>query len=157
MSSYVFPDGLTAYADPNDLQDIALTEQFFTGDLSPTSNAVIKALVNASAYIDSFLAANPAITLPLQPPYDPMLVQCCASIAAWNLVAHRGYDPNSTDESLRTLKTDADKWLAKLQEGRVVLKRQVTAPQPLGMQPRVISNADRGLRNRSGRVGGFGW
>jgi phage gp36-like protein len=147
----------TAYADPDDLKDIGLTDQFFIGDMSPNGPAVLKALVNAAAYIDSIIAVNPHITLPLAKPYDPNLIRCNASIAAWTLVNRRGMDPeNESMKCLHQLRDDDVKWLDRIANGRAVLQRQITKDQPQGVQPMMTSNQDRGLRAWSGRVGSGG-
>ena len=136
---------------------IPLQPEFFTGDLSPSSQQVQDALDMASAFMDGFISANPDITLPLSPPYDMTLVMQCGIIAAWYLVAARGYDPDSSDETIHARYKDAVSWLQKLQEARVVLTGQTnTRPQAAGLQPTIMSNPTRGLRNWGGIVGGSG-
>jgi Mu-like prophage protein gp36 len=156
-SSYLSPFGiLGSYADQEDLRDIGMTDLFFTGDLAPDEKSIIKALVNASSFADGYLAANGSLSLPLTPPYDPSLVEAVCKIAAYKLLAHRGYDPDTVDKSLKTDRDDAVKWLVQVQENRVVLTRQLKRPNPLGQQPCMIGNRPRGLRNWSGRVGNGG-
>jgi len=135
---------------------IPLQPEFFTGDLAPTPQQVTDALEQASDFMDGYMAANPDITLPLSEPYDHTLVMQCGAIAAWLLVAARGYDPESSDLSVHLRYKDALKWLERLQEARVVLVNQNTRPQAAGLQPTIFSNPTRGLRNWGGGVGGMG-
>ena len=147
---------LQAYATPDDVKDLSLLDQFFTSNLAPDAKAILKACIAASSVADGYLAANPNITLPLSPPYDPALVQAVCDVVAYRLVAKRGYDPNTEDASLRERFDDAIKWFGKVQENRIVLVRQATKVQPQGPQPQMFSNPPRGLRNWTGGIGGFG-
>lgn len=148
---------LNAYATLDDLKNIGISPGFFTGDLSPSTDAINQSLNNAKAYIDSIISVSDKITLPLAEPYDPNLVQSNAAIAMWNLLAVRGYNPdNPTDAHIRIRWEDAVKWLDKIANGRAKLM-QVTQNRPEGVQPDVLCNEGRGLRNWSGTIGNNGW
>lgn len=147
-----------AYATTADLQNIGLPPAFFTGDLAPNSAQQQQFLDEGAAHIDSLIAVCSAITLPLVAPFDSMLVRANVAIAVWNMLAWRGYNPESpTDISIRTRYDDALKWLNLVATGRAKLTGQITAPNPLGVQPDVVYNQSRGLRNWSGYSGSGGW
>ena len=151
-----YPD--TSYAQPSDLQNIGLPAAFFTGDLSPSLAQQQMFLDEAKSHIDSLIDVCSDITLPLAPPFDPMLIRCNVAISVWNMLAWRGYNPESpTDVSIRVRYEDCLKWLDKIATGRAKLKNQVTKPNPMGQQPEVMCSEDRGLRNWSGFVGSGAW
>lgn len=147
-----------AYATTADLQNIGLPPAFFTGDLSPSPSQQQQFLDEGAAHIDSLIAVCPDITLPLAAPFDPMLVRANVAIAVWNMLAWRGYNPESpTDISIRTRYEDALKWVNLVATARAKLTGQITKPQSLGLQPDMVSNESRGLRGWSGFVGSGGW
>jgi phage gp36-like protein len=151
------PVTLTAYATLQDLQDLGIAPQFFTGKLAPTSDAVTKSLNNAFSYINSIIGVSDKITLPLTPPYDPNLVQANCNIAVWNLLAARGYNPeNPADAHIRVRYEDTMNWLKMISQNRAQLQQTTLVPQKAGVQPDVVCSRPRHLRNWSGNIGGWG-
>jgi phage gp36-like protein len=148
-----------SYATYDDMMNSGIVPQFFTGDLAPTPDAIIASLVNASSYIDSIISSSDKITLPLAEPYDPQLIFATVSIAMWNLLTVRGYNPDEpSDKAIRMRYEDANKWLDKIANGRAKLIRQATTQNVDGIQPDVLCNESRGLRNWNGMIrGGNGW
>jgi phage gp36-like protein len=148
---------IASYATLDDLQNQGIIPQFFTGDLAPSSDAIVAALVYAASYIDSIIGVSDKLTFPLPTPYDPTLVQANVVIAIWNLLSVRGFNPEDpSDKAVRTRYDDAIKWLDKVANGRAKLLRQKTTTNVLGVQPEVVCNSPRGLRNWSGSIGGNG-
>jgi len=152
------PVPVQSYAQIADLGTCGLPRLFFTGDLAPTVDDQQTVLNEVAAMIDGLIDACPDITLPLSTPYDPTLIWANKVIAAWRFLSNRGYNPeNPTDNSVRMQHDDAMKWVDKIATSRAKLKRQVTAPNPIGVQPDVVYNESRGLRNWGGYVGSGGW
>lgn len=145
-----------SYAQVADLPLSGLPVAYFTGDLAQNTDQIQTFLNQAAATMDGYMAANPAITLPLSPPYDPQLIRCNVNLARFEMIQQRGYNPESPDVGLKISADTAMKWLRDLGEARASLSRQVTGPNPKGAQPMMVSSFPRGLRNFSGGVGGFG-
>ena len=145
-----------SYATPADLQMTGLPAAYFTGDLSPTTDQQQTFLNQAAALMDSYIAANPDLSLPLSPPFDPMLVKCNVDLAVFDMAVQRGYNPESPDSGLKIRYDMQLKWLKDLASARAKLQQQATAPNPLGKQPFMISARSRGLRNWGGNIGGGG-
>lgn len=151
------PVPLNAYASLQDLYDIGIAPQFFTGKLAPTVDAITKALNNAFSYVNSIIGVSDKITLPLIAPYDPNLIEANCAIAMWRLLAARGYNPeNPADEHIRMRFDDANKWLKMISENRAQLQQTNNKPQKAGVQPDVVCSRGRGLRNWSGSIGDGG-
>lgn len=106
------------------------------------------ALDRASAYADTFLGAK--YTLPLAGPtstppvaYDPSLVDAVCQLAAYRLMALRGYNPdNPGDSVIRQGFEDARSWLIRVANGQARLA--VVQAQPESLQPNVSTSEPRG-------------
>lgn len=147
------PVTLNAYASLQDLYDIGIAPQFFTGKLAPSTDAITKALNNAFSYINSIIGVSDKISLPLVSPFDPNLIEANCAIAMWRLLAARGYNAESpSDEHIRMRFEDADKWLNRVAQNRAQLQQTNNKPQAAGVQPDVVCNQSRGLRNWSGSI-----
>ena len=111
------------YATQNDLYRLGLPE----GALRGVSLAAIEdALEAASRLADSYLRARYA--LPLSS-WDEALTRAVAIIAAYDLMAVRGYDPaRGADEVLRLRYEDAIRWLERVAAG--VLSPEVQDSTP---------------------------
>ena len=146
------------YCNIADLQTGGLPQGFFQGDLAPSPSVQQSVIDQCAAHIDSLIDSNPDITLPFAQPYDPMLVRANIALAIWELISIRGYNPsNPTDVSLRIRYEDTMTWVNKVATARATLVHQKTKENPKGVQPDVLGNAPRGIRNWSGSVGGSGW
>lgn len=109
-----------------------------------------KALLRASSYADFYL--RDAYTLPLAPPFDPALVDAVCAIAAWRLMARRGFNPDDgNDKVIRQLWLDAVDWLKQLSNGKG--KIDVVQSTPESLQPNVSSNTPRGYGELTGGGG----
>lgn len=95
----------TVYATSTDLTNIGL----LGGALANVpAGSITEALQAASAVADSYLQGQ--FVLPItQWGYD--LVRAVCNIAAWDLMAARGYSPQSPDDHIRQRYEDALTWL----------------------------------------------
>lgn len=101
----------TVYATTTDLQHLGLLGSALS-TLDPAAQT--EALQAASAIADSYLQGQ--YILPLtQWGYDLVRVVCI--IAAWDLLAARGYNPQSPDENIRQRYVDALNWLDEVSKG----------------------------------------
>jgi phage gp36-like protein len=102
------------YATQDDLFRLGLPEGALRG-VSPAT--IEEALEAASRLADSYLRARYA--LPLSS-WDESLTRAVAAIAAYDLMAVRGYDPaRGADEVLRLRYEDAIRWLERVAAGGV--------------------------------------
>ena len=102
------------YASQDDLFRLGLPEGALRG-VSPST--IEEALEAASRLADSYLRAR--YTLPLTA-WDGALSRAVAAIAAYDLMAVRGYDPaRGADEVLRLRYEDAIRWLERVAAGEV--------------------------------------
>jgi phage gp36-like protein len=102
------------YATQDDLFRLGLPERAFRG-VSPST--IENALEAASRLADSYLRAR--YVLPLTA-WDEALTRAVAAIAAYDLMAVRGYDPaRGADEVLRLRYEDAIRWLERVAAGAV--------------------------------------
>lgn len=118
----------TIYATTTDLQRIGLLGAALA---NVDVNAQTEALQYASAIADSYLQSH--FVLPLtQWGYD--LVGNVCAIAAWTLLAVRGYSPQSQgDQNIRQRYEDALKWLDEVSKGiqsPINIIDSSTAPNP---------------------------
>ena len=111
------------YATRDDLFRLGLPE----GALRGVPPATIEdALEAASRLADSYLRARYA--LPLSS-WDEALTRAVAIIAAYDLMAVRGYDPaRGADEVLRLRYEDAIRWLERVAAGAVSPEVQDSTP-----------------------------
>lgn len=101
-----------AYATTTDLARLGLPAAALTGVSSTVQEAALDA---ASRLADSYLRARYATPLTS---YGVDLTRAVCSIAAWDLLRVRGYDPNrGGDEAVRLGHTDAVKWLRDVSNG----------------------------------------
>jgi len=100
------------YATQNDLFRLGLPEGALRG-VSPST--IEDALEAASRLADSYLRARYALPLTA---WDEALTRAVAAIAAYDLMAVRGYDPaRGADEVLRLRYEDAIRWLERVAAG----------------------------------------
>lgn len=119
----------TVYATTTDLTRIGILGNALA---NVDSNAQTEALQYASAVADSYLQSH--FVLPLtQWGYD--LVGAVCAIAAWTLLAVRGYNPQSqSDQNIRARYEDTLKWLDEVSKGLqapVNIVDSSTPPQPV--------------------------
>lgn len=132
------------YATLQDLDDQGYPLSAFAGIDKSMQQRVLD---RASAYCDGFLADS--ITLPIVGAPDPALVVAVCQIAAWWLLARRGFDPsNAGDQVVRQGFLDANDWLRRVANKQV--KLQVLQTSPESLQPNVASNAPRGYGDITG-------
>lgn len=132
------------YATIDDLAISGLPPAAF-GDLSPIQIQGI--LDRVSAIADSYMGDK--YTLPLQPPYDPALVDAVCQIAAWRLLVLRGFDPNVPgDEPVEKGYNDARAWLVRVANGQA--RVAVVQAQPESLQPNVSTAEQRGYGYATG-------
>lgn len=102
----------TVYATTTDLTRIGLLGSALA---NVDMNAQLEALQYASAVADSYLQSHFELPL-IDWGYDLVGVVC--AIAAWTLLAARGYNPQSnSDENIRRRYEDALKWLDEVSKG----------------------------------------
>lgn len=133
-----------SYATLDDFDALALPLSAF-GQMNKAF--IQKALLAASALADFYLRDK--YTLPLAPPFDPLLVDAVCAIAAWRVLARRGFNPEAgEDKVVRQLYMDALDFLKQLSNGKGALDvRQAT---PAAMEPLVSSNPTRGYGEMTG-------
>lgn len=102
-----------AYADVADLYRLALRQAALSGILVADQNAALEA---ASRVADSYLQAR--YKLPLTAWGDD-LRRAVAIIAAYDLLAGRGFTPEGADEHVRLRYEDALRWLRDVSLGVV--------------------------------------
>jgi phage gp36-like protein len=112
-----------SYATQDALYRLGLPEKALRGVPQPTINNALEA---ASRLADSYLRAR--YTLPLTA-WDEALTWAVAAIAAYDLMAVRGYDPaRGADEVLRLRYEDAIRWLERVAAGVVSPEMQDSTP-----------------------------
>lgn len=132
-----------AYADRTDLSRLGIAAAALSGVATATQDAALDA---ASDTADGYLRGR--YTLPLTAWGDDLRAHVCG-IAAWRLLATRGFDPNrSGDIAIRQLYDDAIAWLKDVSAGRVVVSGGNTSPTATrharASGPRVTSDRTRG-------------
>jgi phage gp36-like protein len=147
------PTPIYEYATVADLGRYGINEDALS-DIDPADK--LDAIVAASREADNYLADQ--YTLPLSAA-GIVLTQKVAIIAAYNLLAVRGYNPElGGDATLEARKNDAIKWLSDVAAGRIVagVTDSSTGSTPsagaASSRPRVISSSSRGYSSR-GLVG----
>lgn len=104
---------MPAYATPADLYSLGLPQRALSGVSVPDQEA---ALESASRLADSYLSAR--YTLPLTA-WGSDLRRAVAVIAAYDLLAVRGFAPEGADEHVRLRYEDAIRWLENVSKGLV--------------------------------------
>jgi phage gp36-like protein len=100
------------------------------------------ALINASAVADTYLRDR--YNLPLAEPYDGALRMYVCHLATFELMALRGYDPETPgDAVIKTRYDNATNWLTRVAKGQATLA--VVQTQPPSEQPMVITSPQRGF------------
>lgn len=89
-----------------------------TEDL-PVPENLTPAIEARSAFIDSYL--NLKFTLPILV-WGADLKECCAVLAAWDVISVRGFKPdeNPEDHPLRIRYEDMIKWLESIRDGELI-------------------------------------
>lgn len=107
------------------------------------------ALDAASALADSYLTDR--ITTPITTPSQDLILAVC-SVATWNLLCRRGFNPESSaDSAVRMRYEDAVRWLEKVAGGSVTpqcVKTQAGAAGlggPVVVQPAVTGTDADGI------------
>lgn len=132
-----------AYADRTDLSRLGIAAAALSGVATATQDAALDA---ASDTADGYLRGR--YTLPLTTWGDDLRAHVCG-IAAWRLLANRGFDPNRAgDIAIRQLYDDAISWLKDVSAGRVVVSGGNTSPTATrharASAPRATSDRTRG-------------
>ena len=121
---------ITQYAQPSDLINVGLPSAALE---SVTAASINEALVNASSECDSYLAST--YTLPFQT-ITPQLTQLATNIAAFTILATRGFDPSSPrDQVVRMRRDDAIKLLERVSARRATLPGVIDSASPSNSNP----------------------
>lgn len=117
----------TVYATVQDLQDIGMLGAAL--QTIPLA-AQEKSLASFSRVIDTYLSSQ--YVLPLQQ-WDMDIVHATCVLAAWDLLAARGYSPQAqTDINLRQRYLDILAWLEKVSEGELTPANVIDSSTPTG-------------------------
>ena len=102
---------MTQYAQISDLTTYGLPAVAIGPNLSPTTlNGILTAV---STKMDSYFRGRYALPFVT---FDVDVVECCAKIAAFEVLRIRGYDPeNAGDKAVKDGHDEAIKWLDKVQ------------------------------------------
>ncbi len=154
---------MSTYATPADLALYGLPAAALVG-IDPTTQQQ-PALDAASAEADTYLRNK--FTLPLIAPYPKDLVKYVCKIAAWELLAVRGFNPESgSDVAVRTGYKDAVNWLEKVSRGDITpaitdsAQSPVSTGGPFVLQPQVsdtLTDANGNPALVSGAPTARGW
>lgn len=103
-----------SYATESDLLVLDLPAAAIAGlDTQPHLDA-------ASSRVDGYLRGR--YSLPLVAPYPSEIVSVTSALAAYSLIARRGFDPSSgTHLTLRQRFEDSTRWLERLASGMINL------------------------------------
>ena len=132
-----------AYATRTDLYRLGIRSEALAGVATADQDAALEA---ASDLADSYMRSR--YTLPLTGYGDDLKGAVC-KLAAYELLATRGYDPNAGgDESLQKRHDAAMKWLSDVSAGRAHVSGGNTTPTATrharASSPRVDSDRTRG-------------
>jgi phage gp36-like protein len=90
-----------------------------------------------------------AATLPIAPPYPPVLVRMVCQLAAFDLICTRGFNPAKTGDAVVQMRAEnAEKWLVRVANKQVTLN--VNQTTPASDQPSIDSNEPRGFGDITG-------
>lgn len=123
-------DELAALADRN-------------GDGLADAALVARALADADAEIDSYLAGRYALPLAVVP---PVLSRLACDVAVYRLASEAG---SGLTEERRTRYEDAVAWLRRAADGQVSLGLPETPPQASPLAPGLVSGGRRRFGRRS--------
>ncbi len=133
---------MSQYADKGELSDLGLR----TGALEEiTDETLDEHLQAASGIIDSYIGAR--YTLPLGTPYPMVLKRVCVTIAVYEILLWRGFNPETYDTNYKDQYTWAMDWLDKVNRGLIGIPGIITTPSPGGdsmSSPLVYSRPMRG-------------
>lgn len=116
---------MTAYATRTDLARMGIAAAALSSVATETQDAALEA---ASRVADSYLRSR--YELPLTG-YGDDLKRAVCSVAAWDLLSTRGYDPGrGGDEAVRMRADAAISWLKDVSAGRAAVSGGVTTPGP---------------------------
>ena len=121
---------MPAYATINDLTSLGLRSNALAGIPQASLDAALDA---ASRLADSYLQAR--YQLPLSA-WGEDLRRCVAVLAAYDVMAVRGFAPEGVDEHLRLRAEDAIRWLEGVARGLVT---------PVGIVDATPSVRDEGM------------
>ena len=137
---------MTRYASTTDLGRLGVATQALSGLDAATREDALDA---CSSLADGYLSGR--YTLPLSAWADDLRLHV-AGMAAFRLLAARGYDPNrGADAAIRMLWDDAIRWLERVSSGSVTPAGIVDAtPEEQEEIPHVaaVTNASRGWCRR---------
>jgi phage gp36-like protein len=104
---------VTSYATPTDLTTLSVS----AGALTGFTNADIQASIDVASQIcDGYL--NDQFTLPLTTWGMDLRIHVC-NMAVYLLLSRRGFNPTSTDTTIRDRYDDALSWLTDVARGRI--------------------------------------
>jgi phage gp36-like protein len=142
-----------AYATSSDLNNYISAAAL----QSVAPGVVTAALQAASDECDSGLRAQ--FTLPLLPPYPQDLVRTCCQIAAADIMAQRGYSPDSGADSIFEIRAAAGrKWIALVASQKYTPSVIDSSGAGTGLTtatgPKAFSRPSRGWQNTAPVPGG---
>jgi phage gp36-like protein len=121
---------VTVYATKQDIINTGLPAAALE---NVTDSSITEALVNASSVADSYLAST--YTLPFNT-INGALTQRTAEIAAWLIVATRGFNPSDPrDTVIRMRYDDAIKFFDRVSARRATLVGVVDSASPANSNP----------------------
>ncbi len=129
---------MSSYATIEDLKECGLP----AGALAGLPFTVMdRALQDRSDYLDGYI--GDAATLPIAPPYPPVLVRMVCHLAAWDLLLIRGFNPAASgDAAIQYRAEAAERWAVRVANKQVTLN--VNQASPPSEQPSVETNCPRG-------------
>ena len=136
------------YATQQDANDYGLVPSALGLDVTPAQ--VQKALDTRSAYADTKMRARYGYeNVPVPAPYDPALVQAVVHLAAFDLLARRGFDAtNPSDVAVKERFAAAVKFLDDVERQtahlNVVVAQTGPAASPPIAQPLILSAPNQG-------------
>jgi len=129
---------VTAYATRTDLYRLGVAEGALAG---VPADAQDQALEDNSRLADSYCRSRH--TTPFASPYPREIVRAVCVMAAWDLLAVRGYNPEAGGDSLMQRAEKAVLWLRDIGSGKAQLDYQADAtPAVQEAAPLISSDAD---------------
>lgn len=140
------------YAQPADLANFGLPSSAL-GTLTATQ--IQDALDSAAGTVDSYLRGRYA--LPLLAPIPVEITEATCKVAAWRLLAIRGFNPlNPGDAAIRDSYLDTSAWLGRVQRQAAHPNVVQSSDGGQHQQPTVISSSVTFLNN-GGSQPNRGW
>ena len=122
------------YATLEDFQNSAPKKAF----TSLSDELITIALSDASSIVDGFLYSS--YVLPLTEPFDNVLKLITISLASYQLLLIRGFNPdNSIDQIIVDDKDKKMELLREIQSGKIVLSNIVNNSSNLRNQPKIFA------------------